>query len=87
MPPNRRETEHRQTNTGTQERMLAATPKQGASMSDDDIDSGGGTSIPPRQPEPTGGDEPSANPPPAEPMPASAAQPSLWERIKKMFGG
>ena len=57
-------------------------------MSDgDNIDSGGGTSMPPTPPEQTGGDQPSVNPPPAEPMPASAAQPSLWERVKKMFGG
>jgi hypothetical protein len=57
-------------------------------MSDgDNIDSGGGTSMPPTPPEQTGGDQASVNPPPAEPMPASTAQPSLWERIKKMFGG
>jgi hypothetical protein len=56
-------------------------------MSDDNIESGGGTSVPPGPPEQTGGDQPSVSPPPAEPMPASAAPPSLWERIKKMFGG
>jgi hypothetical protein len=59
---------------------------------DDDIDTGGGTSLPPRPPEqPIGGqppvNPPSADPMPADPMPASAGQPSLWERVKKMFGG
>jgi hypothetical protein len=68
--------------------MLAATPKQGASMSDDDnVEPGGGTSIPPSTPGQTGGDPTPANPSPADPTPVSAGQPSLWERIKKMFGG
>jgi hypothetical protein len=47
-------------------------------------DPGGGPPMPPEQ---ASGNQPSVTPPPAEPMPAGAAQPSLWERIKKMFGG
>ena len=53
---------------------------------DDNVHPGGGTSEPPRASEQPSGEQPSVTPP-AKQMPASAAQPSLWERVKRMLGG